>query len=101
MIKNIYLVRDLVSHVDSELSIAPSDSAAERSFGLQLESSGVDKRLASDLMLVQVGTIDYGSGLAYPTISGHPTPYPVCSGRDALEYVSHYNERMADDESHV
>lgn len=97
MIHYIYLVRDLVSRTNSELSIAPSDAAAERSFGLQLDAQRVDKRLASDLMLVQVGSIDYGSGAAYPTISGNPTAYPVCSGRDALDYVSHYLETEDDD----
>ena len=59
MTNAIYMVRDMVSHSNSDLTVAVSANAAVRSFGLQLKASGVDRRLAADLMLVQLGTVDY------------------------------------------
>lgn len=83
----IYMVRDMVSHSNSDLAVSPSDASAIRSFGLQLKASGVDRRLAADMMLVQLGTIDYHDGATYPTIYGHDCPVPVCSGLEALDSV--------------
>lgn len=87
MKSNIYLVRDLVSQSNSDLTISVSDAAATRSFGIQLEKTGVDRRIAADLMLVRVGQVDYYDGASYPSISGHFTPVPVCSGLEALDSV--------------
>lgn len=88
MTNSIYMVRDMVAHSNSDLSVAASDNAAVRSFGLQLKSSGVDRRLAADLMLVQLGTVDYHDGATYPNIYGHDCPVPVCSGVEAMDYVA-------------
>lgn len=83
----IYMVRDVVSHSNSDLTVAVSDAAAIRSFGMQLESSGFDRRLAADLMLVQLGTIDDHDGSAYPSVCGLDCPVPVCSGVEAMDSV--------------
>lgn len=87
MTNSIYMVRDMVAHSNSDLTVAASDNAAVRSFGLQLKSSGVDRRLAADLMLVQLGTVDYLDGATYPIIYSNDCPVPVCSGVEALDYV--------------
>lgn len=83
----IYMVRDMVAHTNSDLTVAASDAAAIRSFGLQLKASGVDRRLAADLMLVQLGTVDYHDGATYPNIYGHECPVPVCTGLEAMDSV--------------
>lgn len=87
MTHTIYCVRDMVAHTNSDLTIAYSDASAIRSFGLQLQSSGIDRRLAADLMLVQLGTIDYHDGVTYPNIYGFDCPVPVCSGVEAMDSV--------------
>ena len=88
MTNAIYMVRDMVAHSNSDLAVAVSDAAAIRSFGLQLKASGFDRRLAADLMLVQLGTVDYHDGATYPNIYGHDCPVPVCSGLEAMDSVN-------------
>lgn len=95
MKSSIYLVRDMVSHANSDLSLAVSDAAAIRSFGLQLISSGIDHRLAADLMLVRLGSLDYNDGSNYPTICGYDCPVPVCYGLEAMDSVKDGTEDAA------
>ena len=85
MTNHIYMVRDMVAHTNSDLTVSASDAAAIRSFGLQLISSAVDRRLAADLMLVQLGTVDYHDGATYPNVYGYDCPVPVCSGVEAMD----------------
>ena len=87
MTNAIYMVRDMVAHTNSDLTVAASDDAAVRSFGLQLKASGVDRRLAADLMLVQLGSVDYHGYATYPNVYGLDCPVPVCSGVEALDFV--------------
>lgn len=96
MKNSIYMVRDMVAHTNSDLTVTSSDNAAIRTFGLQLKSFGFDRRLAADLMLVQLGTIDYHDGATYPTIHGLDCPVPLCSGLEALESVE--NEKGASED---
>nr|CAI9749999.1 DNA binding protein [Microvirus sp.] len=81
------MVRDMVAHTNSDLTLAYSDASAMRSFGLQLSKAGFDRRLAADLMLVQLGTVDDHDGATYPNVCGHDCPVPVCSGVEALDFV--------------